>query len=192
MAWGARSAHGSQGRGHPAGRDRARPPGDARHTCSQRYRCHLEKNATQIAATSSWLLTHPSLPRGVGLAAAQASGVATLEAQLNVRAVVTVGTDSSTRGTQLIPPVLSLFTLLRPYLAHFPPVFSPFFAHFHRLAETVPTSPKPEPRAKRQPARVPRGENSPLRFGRLADVKRRRDQTSRCFSMWQTSWRRTT
>ena len=33
---------------------------------------------------------------------------------------------------QVIPPVPSLLTLLRPYLAHFPPVFSPFFARFHR------------------------------------------------------------
>ena len=40
------------------------------------------------------------------------------------------------------------------------PRFFSFFARFHRLAETVPTSPKPEPRAKKQPAR---GENSALR-----------------------------
>ena len=31
-----------------------------------------------------------------------------------------------------------------------PPRFSPFFARFHRLAEPVPTSRKPEPRAKKQ------------------------------------------
>ena len=43
------------------------------------------------------------------------------------------------------------------------PRFSPFFARFHRLDGTVPTSPKPEPRAKKQPARGPRGENSALR-----------------------------
>ena len=48
------------------------------------------------------------------------------------------------------PAVPSWFTLLRSYLAHFPPVFFPFFARFHRLDEAVPTSPKPEPRAKRQ------------------------------------------
>ena len=52
--------------------------------------------------------------------------------------------------TQVIRPVPSLFTLLRPYLAHFLPVFFPFFARFHRLAKTVPTSPKPEPWAKKQ------------------------------------------
>ena len=60
---------------------------------------------------------------------------------------------------KVIPPLPSLFTLLRPYLAHFCPVFPrffPFFARFHRLAETVPTSPKPEPRAKKQPAPGPR------------------------------------
>ena len=69
----------------------------------------------------------------------------------------------TTPRSQVIPPFLSLFTRFRPYLAHFPPVFSGFFARFHRLDEAVPTSPKPEPRAKKQPARVPRAENSPLR-----------------------------
>ena len=44
----------------------------------------------------------------------------------------------------------SLFARFRPYLAHFFPENSRFFARFHRLAETVPTSPKPEPRAKKQ------------------------------------------
>ena len=42
------------------------------------------------------------------------------------------------------------FTRFRPYLAHFFPRFFPFLARFHRLAETVPTSPKPEPRAKKR------------------------------------------
>ena len=51
---------------------------------------------------------------------------------------------------QLIPPVLSLFTRFRPYLAHFFPRFFPLFARFHRLAEAVPTSRKPEPRAEKQ------------------------------------------
>ena len=46
----------------------------------------------------------------------------------------------------------SLFTRFRSYLAHFPPVFFPFCARFHRLNEAVPTSPKPEPRAKKHPA----------------------------------------
>ena len=69
----------------------------------------------------------------------------------------------ATDGIQVIPPLPSLFTLLRLYLAHFFPVFSRFFARFHRLAETVPTSPKPEPRAKKQPARGPRAPNSALR-----------------------------
>ena len=38
-------------------------------------------------------------------------------------------------------------------LGRISPIFSPFFpffARFHRLDEAVPTSPKPEPRAKRQ------------------------------------------
>ena len=35
-------------------------------------------------------------------------------------------------------------------LAHLSPRFFSFFARFHRLAETVPTSRKPEPRAKKQ------------------------------------------
>ena len=42
---------------------------------------------------------------------------------------------------------------------------------FHRLAETVPSSPKPKPRAKKQLARGPRGENSPLRSTRQALTK---------------------
>ena len=57
------------------------------------------------------------------------------------------------RMRQVIPPVPSLFTRFRPHLAHFPPAFprfSPFFARFHRLDGTVPTSRKPEPRAKKQ------------------------------------------
>ena len=41
--------------------------------------------------------------------------------------------------------------------------FFPFFARFHRLAETVPTSPKPEPRAKKQPARVSKQQEPPFR-----------------------------
>ena len=60
---------------------------------------------------------------------------------------------------QVILPILSLFTLFRPYLAHFSPIFSPFCARFHRLDETVPTSPKPEPRAKKQPG--PRAPQTP-------------------------------
>ena len=70
------------------------------------------------------------------------------------------GSHGSGIRNQVIP--------LRPYLAHFPPVFSrffPFFARSHRLDEAVPTSPKPEPRAKKQPARGPRGENSPHSLG---------------------------
>ena len=42
---------------------------------------------------------------------------------------------ASGAGGQVIPPVPSLFTLLRPYLAHFPPRFFSFFARFPRLAE---------------------------------------------------------
>ena len=41
------------------------------------------------------------------------------------------------------------FTLFRPSRP-FSPRFFPFFARFHRLAEAVPTSPKPESRAKKQ------------------------------------------
>eukprot|EP01045_Picozoa_sp_COSAG04_P001605 COSAG04_NODE_55_length_30619_cov_12.038991_4_plen_279_part_00 len=59
--------------------------------------------------------------------------------------------------------VPSLFTRFRPYLAHFPPRSPPFLARFHRLAEAVPTSPKPEPRAEKQPAPGPRVPNSALR-----------------------------
>ena len=52
---------------------------------------------------------------------------------------------------------------LAPFLHTFKAVSRPFFprnfpsfARFHRLAKAVPTSPKPDPRAKKQPAR-PRG-----------------------------------
>eukprot|EP01045_Picozoa_sp_COSAG04_P052277 COSAG04_NODE_22191_length_359_cov_0.984615_1_plen_84_part_01 len=51
--------------------------------------------------------------------------------------------------TQVIPPVLSLFTLLKTVSRPFFTRFFPFLARFHRLAEAVPTSPKPEPRAKK-------------------------------------------
>ena len=61
---------------------------------------------------------------------------------------------------QVIPPVPSSFTLLRPYIS---PVFPRLFPFFARLGDTAPTSPKPEPRAKKQPARGPRAENSALR-----------------------------
>ena len=64
---------------------------------------------------------------------------------------------------QVIPPVPSSFTLLRPYIS---PVFPRLFPFFARLGDTAPTSPKPEPRAKKQPARGPRAENSALRSAR--------------------------
>ena len=50
-------------------------------------------------------------------------------------------------------------------LGRISPIFSPFFLVFcvHRLDEAVPTSPKPEPRAKKQPAGEPRVPNSALR-----------------------------
>ena len=67
----------------------------------------------------------------------------------------------------LAPFLHTFLTVSRPFLLRF---FS-FFVRFHRLAETVPTSPKPEPRAKKQPARGPRGENSPLRSTRQALTK---------------------
>ena len=49
---------------------------------------------------------------------------------------------------QVIPTPLHVLGRISPILSP----FFPFFARFHRLAETVPTSPKPEPRAKKQPA----------------------------------------
>ena len=47
---------------------------------------------------------------------------------------------------QVIPPLPSLFALLDRISPIFPRFF-PIFARFHRLAEAVPTSPKPESRA---------------------------------------------
>ena len=45
-----------------------------------------------------------------------------------------------------------LARFLRPYIAHFPAVLSRLLRVFRRLVEAVPTSRKPEPRAKKQPA----------------------------------------
>ena len=53
---------------------------------------------------------------------------------------------------QVIPPVPSLFTLLRPYLAHFPPVFSRFLRVFTVSPRRFQRAPSrnPEPRDRRQ------------------------------------------
>ena len=47
---------------------------------------------------------------------------------------------------QVIPTPSYVLDRISPIFPRFPP----FFARFHRLAEAVPTSRKPEPRAKRQ------------------------------------------
>ena len=60
--------------------------------------------------------------------------------------------------SQVIPTPSHLLDRISPIL----PPFFPFFARFHRLAETVPTSPKPEPRAKKQPARVSKQQETPF------------------------------
>eukprot|EP01045_Picozoa_sp_COSAG04_P026043 COSAG04_NODE_3537_length_2727_cov_35.004186_2_plen_271_part_00 len=51
-------------------------------------------------------------------------------AGLGDRCMVTVRARPLARATQLIPPLPSLFTRFRPYLAHFPPVFSRFLRVF--------------------------------------------------------------
>ena len=48
--------------------------------------------------------------------------------------------------TQVIPTPLHVLGRISPIS----PRFFPFFARFHRLAEAVPTSRKPEPRAKKR------------------------------------------
>ena len=51
-------------------------------------------------------------------------------------------------------------------LDHISPIFSPFFpvfCAFSRSCRGGSNEPKPEPRARKQPARGPRGESSPLR-----------------------------
>ena len=49
--------------------------------------------------------------------------------------------------SQVIPaPSHTFKTISRPFSPRFPPSF----ARFHRLANTIPTNPKPEPRAERQ------------------------------------------
>ena len=60
---------------------------------------------------------------------------------------------------QVIPTPSHLLDRISPI---FPPFFSSFFVRFHRLAETVPTSRKPDPRAKKQPARVPKQPETPF------------------------------
>ena len=60
-----------------------------------------------------------------------------------------VGVYSTTPPDQVIPTPSHLLGRISPI---FSPFF-PFFARFHRLDEAVPTSPKPEPRAKKQPIR---------------------------------------
>ena len=67
--------------------------------------------------------------------------------------------EADNANYQVIPTPSHVLGRISPI---FTPFF-PFFARFHRLVETVPTSRKPEPRAKKQPARGPRGENSALR-----------------------------
>ena len=54
---------------------------------------------------------------------------------------------SYSAGTlKVIPTPLHVLDRISPIFSPFPP----FFARVHRLDEAVPTSPKPEPRAKRQ------------------------------------------
>ena len=67
----------------------------------------------------------------------------------------------------LEPPVVtgdpaSLCTLFIDYISPISPVFSPFLARFHGLAEAVPTSPKPEPTAKKRPAPQTPNQGSPV------------------------------
>ena len=72
--------------------------------------------------------------------------------EAGVRFVVDNEDFSILNDVQVIPtPSHLLDVVSRP----FPPRFFSFFARFHRLDEAVPTSPKPEPRAKKQPARWP-------------------------------------
>ena len=56
------------------------------------------------------------------------------------------------RDRQLVRPVLSLFTRFRPYLAHFPPVFSRFLRVFTASPRRFQraTSRNPKPRNSRQ------------------------------------------
>ena len=54
------------------------------------------------------------------------------------------------KATQVIPPPSHFLDHISPI---FPP-FPPFFAHFHRLDDTVPTSPKPERMSEKQWQRV--------------------------------------
>ena len=59
---------------------------------------------------------------------------------------------AKTIAAEVIPTPLHVLDRISPIS----PRFFPFFARFHRLDKTVPTSRKPEPRAKKQPTR-PRG-----------------------------------
>ena len=61
-------------------------------------------------------------------------------------------------GARKRPCALFLPAISRPLF----PRFFPFFARFHRLAEAVPTSRKPEPGAKKQLARASKQKDKPF------------------------------
>ena len=71
-----------------------------------------------------------------------------------MRAGVSVPSDDG----QVIPTPLHVLGRISPI---FPPFF-PCFARFHRLDEAVPTSHKPEPRAKKQPAQASKQQETPF------------------------------
>ena len=66
------------------------------------------------------------------------------------------------KALQVIPTPSHLLGRISPIFLR----FFPLFARLHRLVETVPTSPKPEPRAKKPPAQVSKQKH---RFGGLAN-----------------------
>ena len=80
---------------------------------------------------------------------------------------------NSSGGGKVIPTPTHFLDRISPIPP--PPRFFPFFALFHRLVETVPTSHKPEPRAKKQPARGPFVRHRRCRGNDHLRAQRRRD-----------------
>ena len=69
--------------------------------------------------------------------------------------------EDQTEGHQVIPPVPSLFTLLRPYLAHFFPVFSRFLRVFTVSPRRFQRAPSRNPGPRNGGARAKSGELRP-------------------------------
>eukprot|EP01045_Picozoa_sp_COSAG04_P012501 COSAG04_NODE_843_length_9924_cov_28.031349_6_plen_157_part_00 len=92
--------------------------------------------------------TTDSLPRYMSFRTAMVGGPNAFqrEADACTPALLKQIKFAQSNGFQVIPTPSHVLGRISPIF----PRFSPFFARFQRLDEAVPTSPKPEPRAKGQ------------------------------------------